>query len=129
MASIHANGSLPSTAQPPIPNPMIFIWRGAGILVLVVTLGMLLAVQLGVNRVLQDPTYYQTHGWPKLLAFLLSAAAVFLIDRYSNLRLGGNSPEPAPDKPPAPKPSHSLFFIPMKFWSIILVAIGVYCLF
>jgi hypothetical protein len=129
MALLHANGSLPSTAKPTIPKPMIFIWRGAGILVLVVTLGMLMAVQLGVNRALQDPTYYQTHGWPKLLAFVLSAAAVFLIDRYSDLRLGRKSPKPAPDQPPAPKPGHSLFFIPMKFWSIILLAIGVSCLF
>jgi hypothetical protein len=108
---------------------MIIIWRGAGILVLVVTFGMLIAVQLGVNRALGDPTYYQTHGWPKLLAFVLSAAAVFLIDRFSDLRLGSKSREPGPDPSPKPKSRNALFFIPMKFWSLILLGIGVYSFF
>ena len=108
---------------------MIIIWRGGGILVPVVTFGMLIAVQLGVNRVLGDPTYYQTHGWPKLLAFVLSAAAVFLIDRFSDLRLGSKSREPGPDPSPKPKSRNALFFIPMKFWSLILLGIGVYSFF
>jgi hypothetical protein len=115
------------------PNPstlnQMIIWQGAGFLVVVVALGIQIVVQVGVNQALQDPTYYQTHGWPKLLGWWISGAAIFLIDRYANLRLGGRSRDQGPDQPMEPKPINTLFFIPMRFWAFILLGIGVYTFF
>jgi hypothetical protein len=76
---------------------MTLIWRGWGILILAPVVVSLVVVQLGVNAVTRDATYYETHGWPKLLALWVATAACWPLGRYMNRPrpqpLAGGSPD------------------------------------
>ena len=37
---------------------------------------------------LRDDSYYQAHGWPKLLAFLIAAAMIWPLGIYLNRKRG-----------------------------------------
>ena len=43
----------------------MFIWRGFGVLVVVLTFVMLLLTEFSVERLFSDDSYYQQHGRPK----------------------------------------------------------------
>lgn len=90
----------------------MIIWRGFGILVLVVTFGCSLAAQLLSDKLSGTPEYWETHAWPLATALASAGAIVWAVGMYLARR-------------PVPSP-HDFFFIPMKYWGILLGAIGVF---
>jgi hypothetical protein len=60
------------------------IWRGWGILILVVAAACMIATQLSVNVVMWDARFYQTHTWPKVLGLWIAAAVNWLFGRWLN---------------------------------------------
>ena len=103
---------------------MVIIWRGRGILVGIITAACLLLCDGITAAYFHDKDFYADHGWPKLLAFLVSAGLVWIL-----------VPKPPPKetdpdllryeelKPPAE--GDALFFVPMRYWPAILVVLGV----
>jgi hypothetical protein len=67
---------------------MMLFWRGWGILMLVLGVACLVITELGVNAAMQDAKYYEIHGWPKLLALWLAAAASWPLARLLR-KIGG----------------------------------------
>src|SRR5262245_61144370 len=65
--------------------PMI-IWSGLGFLVPVIAFLQLFLTEAAVEGMLRDDTYYQTHGWPKLVAFLIAAAIIWPLGNLLNRR-------------------------------------------
>ena len=105
----------------------MIIWSGYGVLVGAIGFACLLAVDAATRIIFGDNQYYQAHGWPKLLAFWIAAAIVWPIGRSVNhvderelvdpktgervlFRKGGG---------------HSLFFIPVEYWTYVFVALGI----
>ena len=86
---------------------MIIIRSGIGIVVVIVGVVFPLLMQQLVDLLTHDPSYYQTHGWPKLAAFSLAGAAVYLLARSREGR------------------RDTLFFIPMGYWAIVLFVTGI----
>jgi|SRR5579863_1834822 hypothetical protein len=118
----------------------MIVWRGRGVVIALIAFGSSLAAEVFTRARFHDEHYYQRHSWPILVAFLVAAVIVWCLE----------SPyTPPTDQPlkdllqtpglPAPfeerekprfrvaffRPSDSLFFIPARFWPLILCAIGV----
>jgi hypothetical protein len=107
------------------------IWSRWGLLVVVILVAGFVASQVFVSAVFQDQQYYQSHAWPKAAGAWAAAVVLWPLGRYMNrvehrqlwdlhanraviLRTGGG---------------HTLFFLPMEYWSILCVLLGVALLF
>ena len=107
----------------------MFIWSGLGFIVAVIAFLFLFCAEYVVESLLQDDNYYQAHGWPKLLAFWLAAACVWVVSTYLNKKQGRVFIDKDSGEEVLLKPQHSLFFINISYWSYILLALGIVFLF
>ena len=105
------------------------IWSGLGFLVAVITFLLLLLAEYGTEALYGDESYYQAHGWPKLLAFWLAGAVIWPLGAYLNRKQGKVMIEKATGREVLLKPDHTFFFIRMEYWGPILLALGVIFLF
>ncbi len=101
---------------------MLVVWRGFGWLVPVVVFAALILSQLSVDAMYGDG-FYTANTWPKQAAFILAAVLIGLLGlllNYTNRQVlideetGGELGK---------APAHSLFFIPIEYWSIIVLAL------
>lgn len=100
---------------------MLVVWRGFGWLVPIVVFGALILSQLSVDAVYGEG-FYTANGWPKQVAFIVAALFVgflgfLLIHKKRQILIDEETGE-AVGKAPA----HSLFFIPIEYWAIIVLA-------
>lgn len=102
----------------------MIIWDGLGFLVAVITFGCLLAMELIVESAFHDDRYYQGHGWPKLLGFVVAAALVGVLGLLLRRRQGRVLIDPQTGGEVIVGRHHTLFFIPVEYWAPILVATG-----
>jgi hypothetical protein len=107
----------------------MIIWSGLGIVVALIVFVCLLAVEALTETAFADSSYYQIHGWPKLLGFLLAAAAVWGLNDWLEKRPGKVVIEKDTGREIVLKPRHALFFVPMRYWPYILCALGLVFLF
>ena len=103
----------------------MIVWQGFGFLVAVVGIAILAATEYAVRVITKNEVYYQAHGWPKLLGLWLAAAAIYGIARYFDSRPGKVVIEKDTGREVVLKQAHSLFFIPMKYWTYVLIVLGV----
>lgn len=79
----------------------MIIWRGRGILVLLIW-----GIALGVSQALFDGMvgkgYYEDHAWPKIMTGLIAAAPIWFLGKKWN---------------ESGERTHDLFFIPMQYWA------------
>lgn len=107
----------------------MIIWSGLGFVVAVITFGCLLLTEFATRAAFHDNTYYQAHGWPKLVGFLAAALIVWPLGRYMNAKKGRVLVDPATGAEVFYKPRHTLFFVPMEYWGPILIVVGIIFLF
>jgi hypothetical protein len=88
---------------------MIVIFRGSGILVPLITAGCLVGADYVTARS-HGPGYYAAHTLPKLVSFTLAAVLIFALARLAD-REG--------------REDDHFFFVPVRFWSAILLIAGV----
>jgi hypothetical protein len=105
------------------------IWSGLGFLVAVITFGCLLLTEFVAESAFHDGSYYQTHGWPKLVGFLAAALIVWPLGRYLNPKRGRVLIDPESGRQVVFKSGHTLFFVPMEYWGPVLVVLGIIFLF
>lgn len=84
---------------------MVFVYRANGLAVPIVTVGALVLMNVAVDNV-NGPKYYATHHWPLMTAFLIAAALIVIMMRFIEDR------------------GDHFFFVPLRFWPLILPAIG-----
>lgn len=103
---------------------MIFIWRGYGFLVPLITI-----VLVGVTSVLFSSIFNTTQPYGVCIGALAAAVAIWYAGNSFN--------SPAKDRVMIDKatgqeflikPNHSLFFIKMQYWAYIVGAIGLFLL-
>lgn len=107
----------------------MIIWSGLGFLIPIIGFGCLLLGEAVTESLFQDTSYYQNHGWPKLAGLLIAAALVHLLGTALDRRPGRTMIDKATGQEVTLRGSHSLFFIPMKYWSYVFGALGVLFLF
>ncbi len=107
----------------------MIIWTGLGFLVAVITFGCCFAAECLVERAFHDDRYYQAHGWPKLVAFVVAAAVVGVVGRYLRRRQGRVLIDPKTGDEVIVGRQHTFFFIPVEYWPPILLILGIIFLF
>jgi len=106
----------------------MIVWQGFGFIVAVIGFGSLVLAEY-LTRTFKDQYYYQEHGWPKLVAFWLAAGVVWLIARYYDTRPGKVMIEKDTGREIVVRRNHSLFFLPMRYWTYVFLVLGAVFLF
>lgn len=104
------------------------IWSGLGFLVAAITFLLLLIAEYAAESLFRDESYYQAHGWPKLVGFFLAAAVIWPLGLYLNRKQRKVLIEKETGKEFL-QPKHTFFFIRMEYWGPILFALGIIFLF
>ena len=107
----------------------MIIWRGRGIVIALVAFACLLLSEFVIEAAYADDRYYQSHGWPKLIAFWSAAALVYAFRSW----LGVGQLRTVIDKDTGQEirlsSEGALFFVPARFWPAVLVGLGFVFLF
>jgi hypothetical protein len=90
---------------------MLFVWRGLGYLVPLITLLSMVAMEALMRATTGNLHFYQAHGWPKLLGLWLAGTAVWLFGQ--SLAKKREAQE------------HSFMGAPMHYWAPVLAVAGV----
>lgn len=107
----------------------VIIWSGLGFLVPLIAFGCCLAVQLLSEAAFHDENYYQSHGWPKLVALVVAAAIVAIVGRLLKRRQGRVLIDPQTGAEVVVGREHTFFFIPVEYWAPIILVLGFVFLF
>lgn len=102
----------------------MIIWKGLGFLTFAIPLVCALIMQVGVNSYFGDG-FYTAASWPLPLALFLSSAFVFLVGYKVNNNEGKILIDPQTNEKVLLKTTHSLFWIPMQYWSVIIVGLSI----
>ena len=103
---------------------MVIIWRGLGFLVAVIVFGCSLAANLIFNAT-RGKGYYDYHKWPFAVSLIFSAMICWFLGRHLRKRSDRIVIDKQTGKEFAMnQSSHTLFFIPMHWWSPILLLIA-----
>lgn len=89
---------------------MIFVWRGYGILAVVLAAVAYYGTRTLTNLALFDATFFDRHALPHLVAWWVASALVWRVGRKLNAPYAAD---------------HSLFFVKMEYWAIPLFLYGV----
>lgn len=107
----------------------MIVWTGFGFLIALIGVACLLGVQVVINSIMQDTTYYEIHAWVKTLAMFLAALFswlfVYFVGQTKQRMLTDNET----GQEVVLKASHTLFFIDTKYWPFIYLFIGAVVLF
>lgn len=102
----------------------MIIWSGWGILFPVLYIFSLIITESVINSLTNDPTYYATHGLPKIIGGLLGSLLVWLLVKWLEKKPKRVVIDKQTGKEFVLENKNSLFFIPANYWPIILVAIS-----
>jgi len=107
---------------------MVFIiWRGLGFLVVVIPMACLVFTQLILDTVF-GKTFYTTHQWTKAFGVALAGAALFALA----YKLAKKPARIVIDKESGKEiklvKKHDLFYIPMQYWSYLLLGLAAFML-
>ena len=99
-------------------------------MVAVATAGCLLASDYLTSVYFHNADYYADHGWPKLTAFWVAAGIVqALVPRYEEAPAGASELFPSEsalrERESVSRVQGTLFFIPVKYWPLILLGTGI----
>ena len=103
---------------------MIF-WSGLGFLVPVVGFGLCLATEILVELAFNDPKYYQSHGWPKLVALSFAGIITWLLSRYLCSKSGKRYLDLENDQEVVLNWPHTFMFIPINYWGPIFFILAI----
>ena len=106
----------------------MIIWQGKGYLVAVIVFLSSLIMQLLTNYITHNDSYYKEAPLPLTLALLIAGMIIMVIDRfYLNEKVQVLIDKSSGEEVQITK-THTLFFIPFKYWPYILfvIAVGVF---
>ena len=102
----------------------MIIWSGWGFLVAVIVFGASLTMELVTEALFHDDLYYQSRSWPFALALALSGVIVWTLGKYLHARRARIVTDKLTGQDLTLAPRHTLFFIPMRYWGPLLLALS-----
>ena len=105
----------------------MIIWQGRGFLIAIVSFACLVVMELLTRAWFHDETYYQKHGWPMLVGFLVAAAIIWLLAKSRATDVNPESGQDSPHDGVVLGEQDRLFFIPARHWPRLLGVLGVVC--
>jgi len=98
----------------------VLLWKGWGIVTPLVPLATALAVDAAVTPWF-GAGYFWEGDWPLPVALALAALIVFVMGHKINSRPGRILIDPLTDETVELKTVHSLYYIPMQYWGVIIL--------
>lgn len=102
----------------------MIIWRGKGGVIALIAFGSFLLAEWFTRAAFHDDTYYQNHGWPKLLALWTAAAVVYALGSWFGVKQERTLIDKSTGQEIKVSREGELFFIPARYWPMILVVLG-----
>ncbi len=103
----------------------MIIWKGWGFLVVVIVFSTSLVAEFISESITNDENYYQENSFPLSLALLTAGIINDLLGKWLNTRKTKVFIEKDTGKEIVIKNTHSLFFITMEYWGVILAVSSV----
>ncbi|MDD3598331.1 hypothetical protein [Sulfuricurvum sp.] len=103
----------------------MIIWKGWGILAVLILLVCSVLVELASDAMF-GAGFYKSSAMAMPLAFVLSAGIVYIVGVKLNNRPGKILIDPENNQETELKTTHSMFWIPMQYWSFIFVALALW---
>ena len=104
----------------------MIIWSGWGFLVAVIVFGCSLVMEILIESVTGNESFYQQAIWPLALALALSGAICWFLGKYLNKPEERNLIDKETGEEVKLKNArHRLFFIRMEYWGPILLVIAI----
>ncbi len=101
------------------------IWNGLGVLVVVTGfLGFYIA-DLLFSKITGNEQFVMENGWAGLVAMLTSAALTYGLHLLLRKQKGRVVIDKETGQEETLRPTHSLFFIPVKFWPAVYGVLGI----
>lgn len=100
---------------------MLIIWRGLGWLVPVIFIAAIVLSQLSLDSIYGEG-FYTNNEWPKSLAILVCSVVIAYLGYTLNHRKRKVTVGVVP-REITKSSSHTLFFIPIEYWAIIIPAL------
>lgn len=101
------------------------IWSGYGYVVFIIVFICSLITEVVTRFLTNDDEFYQNHYFPISLALMISGIMVFLFQKYFDNLKAKNKDTYFIQKATIADLNNTLFFIPLKYWSYILMAIAI----
>ena len=99
---------------------MFIVWQGLGFLGVVIPVGLIILVNLVFGKGFSENTPYLTE-----LILILSAISIWFVGKHLNGMPGKELVDPKTNEVVVLKPRHSLFWIPLQWFSVVILAISV----
>lgn len=103
----------------------MIIWSGFGFLVPIVVIAAMVVTQLLINGAM-GANYYTTQEWPKFVGCTFAALDLLLVGLWMNKPTGQVLVHKVTGVETQVRRHHSFFFIPVQYWSAIVLAFGIY---
>ncbi len=98
---------------------------GLGYLVAAVTFALLMLTEFVTEQIYHNDQYFQTEGWPILLAFLLSGLFCRTISKIIEKKEKKTLIDVSTGEIITHRPiNHTLIFIPIRYWTYLMPAVG-----
>ena len=100
---------------------MLVVWRGYGWAVPLIVFGSFILTQVSLETIFHD-AFYKENEWPKIVAIFLSSIIIGILSYIVNYkkRVIIRNKVTGDEKK---SPSHTLFFIPIEYWTVIVVGL------
>lgn len=103
----------------------MIVWTGWGILTPFIAFIPFIAVQALVDGIFGKP-FYKNHISMQIIAILASSALVWFSGKKLNSDPGRVMIDKASGQEVVLKSSHTLFFVKMEYWAILIAALGLF---
>lgn len=103
----------------------MIIWKGWGILALIIPVAFSVLIGLGLEYFNGDG-FYKNSSVAMPVAFVLAAGFVFWVGHLLAQKTGRVLIDPQSQEKIVLKEQHSMFWIPLRYWGIVLTVIAVW---
>lgn len=107
----------------------MIIWNGLGFLVVIIFIAAVLFTEFAVEILTGNDQFYQENAWVMLIGMLIAAASTYCLHRLLLLKKGRVVVDKETGQEIVLRSRHSLFFIDVKWWPVLFVALGIVFLF
>lgn len=102
----------------------MFIWSGFGFLVPLILIINTVLLQFFINNIFNNPSFYQQHIWPHSLTLCITGIFCYILSCFFKRKKKVYIDTETKENVILTK-KHGFFFIDIKYWAIILPAIGI----
>jgi len=107
----------------------MIVWSGFGFLVAIIGLASLVFTEIAFESITKNEQFYQQNSWVILVAMVVAAILTFGLHKLLSLKKPRIVIDKETGKEMEIRGSHSLFFIPVKWWPILFLILGLVLVF